>query len=113
MASTVPGLRIPGGCIYSGPARIPPLGIRRADAYRSRHRPHLHRLRHDLRPLRALGPRGGLRGRLMSPAARNLGIFAVALVALFGLAAVAGLVLDPDAPVGEAGADDSNRHSKE
>ena len=49
----------------------------------------------------------------MSPAARNLAIFAVALVALFGLAAVAGRVLDPDAPVGEAGADDSNRHSKE
>jgi hypothetical protein len=49
----------------------------------------------------------------MAPAVRNLGIFAVALVALFGLAALAGRLLDPDAPVGEAASDDSNRHSKE
>jgi len=49
----------------------------------------------------------------MTPAVRNLGIFAVALVALFGLAAVAGRLLDPDAPVGEADADHSNGHSKE
>ena len=47
----------------------------------------------------------------MSPAIRNLGIFAVALVALFGLAVVAGRLLDPDAPVGEA-AEHSNGHSK-
>ena len=49
----------------------------------------------------------------MTPAVRNLGIFAAALVALFGLAVVAGRLLDPDAPVGEAAADHSNRHSKE
>jgi hypothetical protein len=49
----------------------------------------------------------------MTPAVRNLGIFAVALVALFGIAGVAGRLLDPDAPVGEAAADQSNRHSNE
>jgi hypothetical protein len=49
----------------------------------------------------------------MTPAIRNLGIFAAALVALFGLAVVAGRLLDPDAPVGEAAADHSNRDSKE
>ncbi|MFL5837714.1 MAG: hypothetical protein ACJ76K_14175 [Solirubrobacteraceae bacterium] len=49
----------------------------------------------------------------MSPAVRNLGIFAVALVALFGLAVVAGRLLDPHAPDGEAAADHSNRHPKE
>jgi hypothetical protein len=49
----------------------------------------------------------------MTPAVRNLGIFAVALVALFGLAAVAGRLLDPDAPAGEAAVDRSNGHSKE
>jgi hypothetical protein len=49
----------------------------------------------------------------MTPAVRNLGIFAVALVALFGLAAAAGRLIDPDAPVGEAATDHSNGHSKE
>jgi hypothetical protein len=49
----------------------------------------------------------------MTPAVRNLGIFAAALVALFGLAVVAGRLLDPDAPVGEAAPDHSNGHSKE
>src|SRR3954451_5015571 len=41
----------------------------------------------------------------MGSAVRNLVIFAVALVALFGLAVVAGRLLDPDAPEGEAAAD--------
>jgi hypothetical protein len=49
----------------------------------------------------------------VSPAVRNLGIFVVALVALFGLAAAAGRLLDPDAPVGEAAPNHSNSHSKE
>jgi hypothetical protein len=49
----------------------------------------------------------------VSPAVRNLGIFVVALVALFGLAAAAGRLLDPGAPVGEAAPNHSNSHSKE
>jgi hypothetical protein len=49
----------------------------------------------------------------MGSVVRNLGISAVVLVALFGLAVVAGRLLDPDAPEGDAAADHSNRHPKE
>src|SRR5918995_3240415 len=46
--------------------------------------------------------RGGLRGRRVSPVARNLTIFAAALALLFGAGALAGRLIDPGAPGGDA-----------
>jgi hypothetical protein len=49
----------------------------------------------------------------VSPAVRHLGIFAVALAALFGVGAIAGGVIDPNAPAGEPAAKHGGGHGGE